>query len=692
MDSPYSPLQQTRRTTSSSRSPAIPHRQRHGHGGGGGGSRSPPLVPMPPTTTSHHSQEPLEGPPPDSYDPNYHHHNRHSTDPYYRDYRDPYSGGGYNREESWRQPQQQYYEGDRDRYYHPQHSQQAAPYPPGPPTGYDPYYQHSRYHDPRDPYSYSRDPYSRADYYSNSRDPYYSSRGPPPPAYPPHYPPYQSSAPPPPPPPPASSSTSNPPPPPPPIIPTFPTCSTAVSLGPHPIHGHLDPSSDLSIPILYLARPISTKTFCPLRNRFKDRLELRFVNSLLDLERDLSIVRNQDLANKTTTTSSFSESAGDGGVVGGGEEGNRKKRRKRRIWISAVGGTDSLVQKVWNQTSEKIEWKEIVDLPHLQLELMWEDQRVGELWKEEEEEEERIRRGGEPEGGEGEGVGEEEGLVKEEDEHVVDERSREWEEGKREIEQRELEQGKNLVLPPGKVEELDRVLRAVRGEGDDHRIIGTSANKDEFEVEPDRLGTSRNGERGEAVVDRFENMVKREHVDDHYTQDQYQRGAVGEDETHSRKRSRHDETEEGQDHTAIRAARKKLEAICKAPRRNCVQWAEANRVPVNDETKMVDQEPVLGERHRGVWDLFGQELDDISPQIQVLMARALRDVTYPPRLRLYSTPEAQEQLEEAVPWFTTLLKTIGDRYELAGAASVVPQDPPVSKDPLDSQANTAGPI
>lgn len=53
-----------------------------------------------------------------------------------------------------------------------------------------------------------------------------------------------------------------------------------------------------------------------------------------------------------------------------------------------------------------------------------------------------------------------------------------------------------------------------------------------------------------------------------------------------------------------------------------------------------------------------QELDDISPQIQVLMARAMRDVTYPPRLRLYSTPEAQEQLEEAVPWFTTLLKTV----------------------------------
>ncbi|GAA5992805.1 hypothetical protein JCM5350_002275 [Sporobolomyces pararoseus] len=683
MDSPYSPLEQTRNTSPSSRSPSLAHRQRHGRGGGG--SRSPPLVPMPPAATSHHSQEPLEGPPPlDPYDPNYHHqqHDRHSTDPYYRNYRDHYSTSSGYREESWRHHHhQQPYEGDR--FY----QQTAYPPPPAPPIGYDPFYQHSRYH--HDPYAYSRDPYSRADYYSNSShsrggDPYYSSRGgvpppAPPPSYPPHYPP----------PPPTQSSVPpvSAPPPPPTSIPTFPTGSTAVSLGPHPIHGHLDPSSDLSIPILYLARPISTKTFCPLRSRFKDRLELRFVNSLLDLERDLSIVKSQDLAaakEKTSTSSSTSES-GRGGDGGGGEE--EKRKRRRRIWISAVGGTDSLVQKIWNQTTEKIEWKEIVDLPHLQLELMWEDQRVGELWKEEEEEEERIRR---------EQEGEEEGLVKEEQ---VDERSKDWEEGKREIEQRELEQGKNLVLPPGKVEELDRVLRAVRGEGEDHQF-GTSRGKDEFEVEPDRLGTSRNGERGEAVVDRFENMVKREHVDDHYSlsqdrngsyEDQYRRGAVEEDASYSRKRSRHEESEEGQDHTAIRAARKKLEAICKAPRRNCVQWAEANRVPVNDETRMVDQEPVLGERHRGVWDLFGQELDDISPQIQVLMARAMRDVTYPPRLRLYSTPEAQEQLEEAVPWFTTLLKTIGDRYELAGAASVVPQDPPVSENPLDSQANSAAP-
>ena len=58
------------------------------------------------------------------------------------------------------------------------------------------------------------------------------------------------------------------------------------------------------------------------------------------------------------------------------------------------------------------------------------------------------------------------------------------------------------------------------------------------------------------------------------------------------------------DHSASRAARKKLEAICKAPRRSCVEWANEHSVPITEETRLVDQEPVLGERHRGVWDLF----------------------------------------------------------------------------------------
>lgn len=42
------------------------------------------------------------------------------------------------------------------------------------------------------------------------------------------------------------------------------------------------------------------------------------------------------------------------------------------------------------------------------------------------------------------------------------------------------------------------------------------------------------------------------------------------------------------------------------------------------------------------------------------MARAMRDATYPPRLRLYDHPEALEQLEGAVPWFVTLLQTVRD--------------------------------
>lgn len=56
-----------------------------------------------------------------------------------------------------------------------------------------------------------------------------------------------------------------------------------------------------------------------------------------------------------------------------------------------------------------------------------------------------------------------------------------------------------------------------------------------------------------------------------------------------------------------------------------------------------------------------QELDDVSPQIQVLMARAMRDVTYPPRLRLYDHPEALEMLQAAVPWFVTMLNTVSPR-------------------------------
>lgn len=94
------------------------------------------------------------------------------------------------------------------------------------------------------------------------------------------------------------------------------------------------------------------------------------------------------------------------------------------------------------------------------------------------------------------------------------------------------------------------------------------------------------------------------------------------------------------------------------------------------------------------------------------MARAMRDITYPDRLKLYDHAAARNELERTVPWFVTLLTTvrsgsvflfflvvslgfpvgpsrahtsvapprsrvqIRDRYELAGASSIVPQDPP----------------
>ncbi|GAA5904856.1 uncharacterized protein JCM6883_004887 [Sporobolomyces salmoneus] len=661
MDSPYSPHDSPQHSSR----PPLP-------------AGSPALVPIPNDSRRGPSHEPT--PPADSapsWDPNYSRHSAPSrssshhppypppnADPYYREqsghYRDPYhGGGGGGYPEDWR------HQGYDNRGYHYS-------------TPHDPYYQHP----PRDPYGYPpRDPYGPPGgggyphHYGPNygapppvRDPYYSrgdwpshhdSRHYPPP--PPSMPlpssapiPPQSAA--------ASSSSSIPP-----SIPV-PISSTAVSLGPHPIYGHIDASTDLSIPILFLCRPISTKTFGPLKKRFEEKLELRYVNSLLELERDLGIVKAQDLAKLERE---LKEQAREGGETETKEKkGREKSKKRRRLWISAVGGTDSLVQRIWSQTEEKIEWKEIVDLQHLQLELLWEEKKVEELWQEEE----RAERG-------------EDGEVKEEGEKKD---IRDWEEqerGRREIEERE-----SFHQDQPQVEELDRVLREVRGEKqsprqNDHYLEEAASTS----VEPTRLGTSRNGERGEVVVDRFEDIA---------TRDLAQHGTQGHSEMHqeeaghSRKRSRIESEETGQDqqqHSAQRAARKKLEAICKAPRRNCVEWARSNNVPVNEETEMVDREPVLGERHRGVWDLFGQELDEISPQIQVLMARTMRDITYPERLRLYSTPEVLEQLEQTVPWFTTLLKTIGDRYELAGAATIVPQDPPVaaSESTLESEPTLA---
>lgn len=43
------------------------------------------------------------------------------------------------------------------------------------------------------------------------------------------------------------------------------------------------------------------------------------------------------------------------------------------------------------------------------------------------------------------------------------------------------------------------------------------------------------------------------------------------------------------------------------------------------------------------------------------MARALRDITYPDRLKLHEHPEAIAELERTAPWFVTLLTTVSSR-------------------------------
>ncbi|GAA5931773.1 uncharacterized protein JCM15063_001564 [Sporobolomyces koalae] len=642
MDSPYSPVGQRSRSPPSAPHPAPAPPGVHD-------AHSPPLVPVPAGTRS-------PGPSRDSFDPSY--------DPHFRPHSHSHSQSHY----SSAPPPQDYpyshqYSRGEDPYYAASSSSSRDPYyhrpPPSEwhrPAAYahsDPYYRHAQ-PDYRDayPYASSRDPYGypppRDPYYPNyppPRDPYYppTSRsagwGPPteststynhgsqpyPSSHP--YPPRSSQNAP----PPASASPA----------PQVPTQSTAVSLGPHPLHGDLDPTNDLSIPLLYLARPISLKTFTPLKQRFASNLDLRFVNSLLDLERDLQFANARD------------RDAHDSNL----------QRKRRRIWISAVGGTDALVHKVWNETPDKIEWKEIVDMNHLNLELLYEENRVDELLRANELELEPS--------------GTRSPRATEQD--LRDEEEQERERGRIEIEA-------NGAVEVGteQADELDQVLRAVRGDP-------TQRNNGSL-LEPARLGrSSRAGERAEAVVDRFEDMVHEGYtepaVTHHDTKSEDGEIRDDDDETRSRKRSRH-ELDEAEQHTAARAARKRLEATCKAPRRNCQKWAIENGVAINDETRMVDDEPVLGERHRGVWDLLGHPLDDISPQIQVLMARAMRDVTYPARLQLYSAPDALEQLNESVPWFVTLLKTIQARYELAGSSSIVPQDPPVVEAENQEHAQT----
>jgi hypothetical protein len=323
----------------------------------------------------------------------------------------------------------------------------------------------------------------------------------------------------------------------------------------------LDPLSDINVPILYLARPISTKTFLPLKKRFDSEgpphsttfgdqsraaggnLELKFVDSLLNLEKELKLIKAQDLAKQQEEL---------------GSENKNKSRRRRRVFITAVGGTDSLVQRIWQETLEPIEWKEIVDLGHLQLELMFEEKRVDELNKEaddqaqtqeleegeEEKEEESVARArARARGGEGEDLDrtnpKENAADADQGERTREQQRRrrqEWEEqerGRREIEEMELQGRSQPAISSKEVEELDRVLRAVRGEKDDD---------DEPAAEPGRLGgTSRNGERGQVVVDRFEDMVKTEHP---ARSEYYSETSKDLEDTHSRKRSRH-ESDEG---------------------------------------------------------------------------------------------------------------------------------------------------
>ncbi|GAA5885499.1 hypothetical protein JCM6882_009645 [Rhodosporidiobolus microsporus] len=485
------------------------------------------------------------------------------------------------------------------------------PPPPPPPPGYPPHRDAWGY-PPRDPYGYP----PRGDpYYGGApppRDPYY----PPPPGRDPYYggpPPSSASVPPPPPPgpgsagrgsvPPTPSSASVPPPPPPPPA----AAAGAPSYGPAP-----DPN-DLSIPLLYLARSVSLKTFTPIRGNYPN-LDARFINSLLQLNGELAAVKLEHP-----------------NLLG----------HRRRVWVTAVGGTDALVHRVRGGMVEVLDWREAGDLQELERELAIEDRRVVVVREEMAEKARRAERD-------------------ESERREREQKEEEMERGRREIEQRERERdGAGEGVVKSEPQELDEVLRLVRGDA--------AADANAAAPPPAE--------------------------------------ADGESPNRARKRSRRESEGEPdevrsvpssllisvltfplpaseQDRELRRAARKKLEAVCKTERRRCGDFALAEGLPVDDETRMADDEPQLGERHKGVWDLFGQPLEDVSPQIQVLMARALRDATYPPRLRLYDTPDALEQLETAVPWFVALLNLVKDRYELAGASTLAPQDPPPAAHPF----------
>ncbi|BGP46055.1 hypothetical protein JCM10450v2_001895 [Rhodotorula kratochvilovae] len=570
---------------------------------------SPPLVPVP------HDQpaQPAPYPPshPGSERPPYDHQQYGDYPPprppyddrassaassaYYPRPEDPYRG----------HPPPPAHPGYRDPYGAPAY---ASHYAPRPPHGYGAYPPPH----PRDPYG--RDAYGRPAYGyppPPPRDPYgapppsdYYGRPPPPPhdyyARPPPPPAAHSSYP-----PPSSRGSQEP---------------TPTSFGPPP-----DPN-DLTIPLLYLARSVSHKTFAPLKPQYHN-LELRFINSLLDLSADLHTV-----------------SLEHPNLIAG----------RRRVWVTAVGGTDALVARVRANTETVLDWREVGDLAALERELGIEDRRVVTVRAERAEDARRAER---------------EAAERREREREEYERER----GRREIEDRERERlaaegGVPATQLKSEPDELNEVLRAVRGEPD---VQPNGHAHEPHEDLPMEHQQPRAEGPPEPAQERSEGLPRPASGAGLTPQSPGGRS--------SRKRSRRDEHDEAEDDKEQRRAeRKKLEAVCKMPRRRCVDSSLQQGIPVNDETRAADDEPQLGERHKGIWDLFGQPLDDASPQIQVLMARALRDVTYPPRLRLYDHPEAAEQLEAAVPWFVTLLKTIKTRYELAAADPLAPLDPPLA--------------
>ncbi|GAA6008925.1 hypothetical protein JCM10207_004029 [Rhodosporidiobolus poonsookiae] len=531
---------------------------------------SPPLVPMP--ERDDRGQHPYDQGYP-GYDRNGY-SDRPSYPPAPADGRPPYpderGGSYYGSSRPPEDPYASHYGQPRRDYGDWPPRQDYYGRPPPPPADY--YGRPPPGYPPQDPYGYPpRDPYGYP-----PRDPYYNAPPPPPrdPYQRDYYPPARHSTGPPP------SATPAPPP-----VPQY---------GPPP-----DPN-DLTIPLLYLARSVSLKTFTPLMPNYPN-LSMRFVNSLLDLQNDLQAV-----------------SLEHPNLLG----------PRRRVWVTAVGGTDALVHRVRGGMTDVLDWREAGDIDELQRELAVEDRRVVVV---REEAAEKARR--------------EEREASER--RARDAQQAEMDRGRREIEERERDGAPHVKSEP---QELDEVLRQVRGDAG-APLAEARANGD--------------------VGDRVEEVVRTDDT------------SMSESPSRARKRSRRDsDAEPDENHEAHRASRKKLEAVCKLERRRCGDWAAQNGVRVNEETQMVDEEPQLGERHKGVWDLFGEPLDDISPQIQVLMARALRDATYPPRLRLYDHPDALEQLQAAVPWFVTLLNTIKDRYELAGAASIVPQDPPLLDAPF----------